>query len=43
MNQPDMLMIAVVDVSKGQIDMSYKGDLQTLTNLNMRHQDKWPV
>ncbi len=24
--------------SKGQTDMSYKGELQTLTKLSMRHQ-----
>ncbi len=28
-------MAAVVDVSKGQIDMLYKGELQTLTKLNV--------
>ncbi len=28
----------VADGSKGQTDMSYKGELQTLTNLSMRHQ-----
>ncbi len=33
-----MLKTAVVDVSKGQTDMSYKGELQTLIKLNMRHQ-----
>ncbi len=31
-------MTAVADVDKGQIDMSYKGELQTLINLSMRHQ-----
>ncbi len=31
-------MIAVASVSKRQTDMSYKGELQTLTNLSMRHQ-----
>ncbi len=30
-------MTAVADVSKGQTDMSYKGELQTLTKLSMRH------
>ncbi len=29
-------MTAVADVSKGQTDMSYKGELQTLTKLSMR-------
>ncbi len=36
--QDDILKTAVADVSKGQIDMSYKGELQTLTKLRMRHQ-----
>ncbi len=31
-------MTAVTDVSKGQTDMSYKGDPQTLTKLSMRRQ-----
>ncbi len=31
-------MTAVADVSKGQRDMSYKGELQTLTKLSKRHQ-----
>ncbi len=31
-------MIAVADVSKGQTDMSYKSELQTLTKLSLRHQ-----
>ncbi len=31
-------MTAVAGVSKGQTDMSYKGELQTLTKLSMRHQ-----
>ncbi len=31
-------MTAVADVSKGKTDISYKGELQTLTKLNMRHQ-----
>ncbi len=30
-------MTAVVDVSKGQTDMSYKGELHTLTKLSMKH------
>ncbi len=33
MNQHDILMTAVAEVSKGQTDMSYKGELQTLTKL----------
>ncbi len=33
-----IVMAAVADVSKGQTDMSYKGGLQTLTKLSMRHQ-----
>ncbi len=37
-NQHDILKTAVADVSKGQTDMTYKGELQTLTKLNMRHQ-----
>ncbi len=37
MNQHDILMTAVADVSKGQTNMSYKGELQTLTKLSMRH------
>ncbi len=35
-NQYDILMRAVADVSKGQIDMSYKGELQTLPKQSMR-------
>ncbi len=31
-------MTPVVNVSKVQTDMSYKGNLQTLTKLSMRHQ-----
>ncbi len=31
-------MATVVDVSKGQRDMSYKGELQTFNNVSMRHQ-----
>ncbi len=38
MNQHDILMTAVADVNKGQKEMSYKGELQTLTKLSMRHQ-----
>ncbi len=30
-------MTAVADVSKGQTDQLYKGDLQTQTKLAMRH------
>ncbi len=37
-NQHDILKTAVADVSKGQTDMSYKGELETLTKLSMRHQ-----
>ncbi len=37
-NQHDFLKTDVADVSKGQTDMSYKGELQTLTKLSMRHQ-----
>ncbi len=29
---------AAADVSKGQTDISHKGELQTLTKLSMRHQ-----
>ncbi len=36
-NQHDILKTAVADVSKGQTDMSYTGELQTLTKLSMRH------
>ncbi len=38
MNQHDILMTTVADVSQGQTDMSYKGEFQTLTTLSMRHQ-----
>ncbi len=31
-------MTAVADVSKGQTDMSTKGELQTLAKHSMRHQ-----
>ncbi len=31
-HQHDILKTAVANVSKGQTDMSYKGELQTLTN-----------
>ncbi len=31
-------MTSVADVSKGQTDISYKGEPQTLTKLSMRHQ-----
>ncbi len=37
-NQHDIIKTAVADVSKGQTDMSHKGELQTLTKLSMRHQ-----
>ncbi len=37
-NQDAILKTAVADVSKGQTDMSYKGELQILTKLSMRHQ-----
>ncbi len=37
-NQHDILKTAVANVSKGQTDMSYKGELQILTKLSMRHQ-----
>ncbi len=37
-NQHDILKTAVADVSKGQADMSHKGELHTLTKLSMRHQ-----
>ncbi len=37
-NQHDILMTAVANVSKGQIDTSYKGEIHTFTKLNMRHQ-----
>ncbi len=30
-------MTAVADDSKGQTDMSYKGELQTLSKQSMRH------
>ncbi len=30
-------MTAVADVSRGQTDISYKGELQTVTKLCMRH------
>ncbi len=32
----DILIMAVDAVSKGQADMSYKGELQTFTRLSMR-------
>ncbi len=35
-NQHDILKTAVADVSKGQTDMSYKGELQILNKLSMR-------
>ncbi len=38
MNQRDILKTAVIDVSKGQTDMSHKSELQTLTKLSMGHQ-----
>ncbi len=40
-NQHDILKFlktAVANVSKGQTDMSHKGEFQTLTKLSMRHQ-----
>ncbi len=37
-NQHDILKTAVADVSKGQTNMSYKGEIQTLTNLSMKYQ-----
>ncbi len=36
--QHDILKTAVADVIKGQTNMSHKGELQTLTKLNMKHQ-----
>ncbi len=33
-----ILMTAVADISKGQTNMSYKGECQTLTKLSMKHQ-----
>ncbi len=38
MNQHDILKTVVADVSKGQSDISYKGDLQALTKLRIRYQ-----
>ncbi len=38
MNMYDIPITTAVDVSKGQTDMSYKGELQTLTKESMRHQ-----
>ncbi len=35
-NLHDILKTAVANVSKGQTDMSHKGELQTLTKLSMR-------
>ncbi len=35
-NQHDILKTTVANVSNGQTDMSHKGELQTLTKLNMR-------
>ncbi len=37
-NHHDILLTAVANNSKGQTDMSYKGELQTLTKLSMKHQ-----
>ncbi len=34
-NQHDIIKTAIADVSKGQTDISYKGDLQTHTKLIM--------
>ncbi len=36
-NQHDILMITVADISKEQTDMSYKGELQTLTKQSIIH------
>ncbi len=36
-NQHAILKTALADVSKGQTDMSHKGELQRLTKLSMRH------
>ncbi len=36
-NQFDILMTTVADVIKGQTDMAYKGEQQTLTKQSMRH------
>ncbi len=36
-NQHNILKTAVADVSKVQTDMSYKGELLTLTKISMRH------
>ncbi len=33
-----MKLRVCADVSKGQTDVSYKGELQTLTKLSIRHQ-----
>ncbi len=38
MNQYDILMTAVANVSKGQVYMLYKGEIQLLTKQSMRHQ-----
>ncbi len=35
MNQHDILKRVVADVGKGQTNMSYKGELQTLTKLSL--------
>ncbi len=47
MNQHDILKTVVANVSKEQTDMSYKGELQTLTKLSMRRQvcpsETWPT
>ncbi len=37
MNQFDILLTAVANVSKGQTDMSYQGEHQLLTKQSMRH------
>ncbi len=37
-NQLNIIMTAVANVKKGQADISYKGELQTLTKQSMRHQ-----
>ncbi len=39
-NQHDILMTAVADVSKGQAEVSYKGELKTITKLSMTQQYK---
>ncbi len=36
-NQLDILMTSVANVRKGQTDMPYKGELQTIIKQSMRH------